>query len=231
MIRILNIETATKVCSVNIAANGKIIAERETNGIFNHAEKLAVFIQELLAETKMEANELDAIAVSEGPGSYTGLRIGVSTAKGICFGIQKPLIAISTLASIAHNFLEHHSVEDGHLICPMIDARRMEVYTTFYNSKLEVIKEVSPLILDENSWDNYQNFEAIYLIGDAALKCKTLWSNDNRIKVYEKFEATAKGMSTLSFEKFNQQKFESLAYFEPLYLKEFEAKISEKKMF
>ncbi|WP_233898020.1 tRNA (adenosine(37)-N6)-threonylcarbamoyltransferase complex dimerization subunit type 1 TsaB [Tenacibaculum piscium] len=220
---ILNIETATKNCSVCLAKNGQIIAIRELNdGNYSHAEKLHPFIQEILKEVNLTSKDIDAVAVSKGPGSYTGLRIGVSAAKGMCFAIDKPLISIGTLHSLAH----YISVDDG-LIIPMLDARRMEVYSAVYDSKYKEIREIKAEIIDNNSFKEELSQGKVYFLGDGALKCKDIILHENAIFIEDKFPSS-KEMAVLSFDKYQKSDTEDVAYFEPFYLKDFIA-IPEKK--
>jgi tRNA threonylcarbamoyladenosine biosynthesis protein TsaB len=215
MCYILNIETSTKNCSVSIAKNGKNIAVKEmANEGYSHAEWLHVFIEELLSETNLIAKNLNAIAVSQGPGSYTGLRIGVSAAKGLCFALDIPLIAIDTLAVLANQVKVENS-----LIIPMIDARRMEVYSAIFNSDLEKIRAVEAEILDENSFSEIN--ENIYLIGDCQEKVKTVLSDKKFIFLEDKIFPSSKEMAILSYQKFKNNDFVDVAYFEPYYLKDF----------
>ena len=165
---ILNIETATKNCSVSISIDGEIIALKEFNdGNYSHAEVLHSFIIDIVKEANIRLNDLDAIAVSKGPGSYTGLRIGVSAAKGFCFALEKPLIAVDTLTSLAHAI----SIEEG-IIIPLLDARRMEVYAAIFDNKYQQIREISAEIIDESSFSEYLNHQKVYFLGDGALKFK-----------------------------------------------------------
>ncbi|MGY0407409.1 MAG: tRNA (adenosine(37)-N6)-threonylcarbamoyltransferase complex dimerization subunit type 1 TsaB, partial [Polaribacter sp.] len=167
---ILNIETATKNCSVNIAKNGVILAIKElNNGNYSHAEVLHPFIVAILKEAGIASKKIDAVAVSKGPGSYTGLRIGVSAAKGLCFAFDKPLISIETLTSLAHSI----SVDKG-LLVPMLDARRMEVYAAIYNANYEQIREIKAEIINKDSFANYLDSNLIYFLGDGAEKCKEI---------------------------------------------------------
>ncbi len=220
---ILNIETATKNCSVCLAENGEVLAIRELNdGNYSHAEKLHPFIQELLSEAKITSNDIGAVAVSKGPGSYTGLRIGVSAAKGMCFAIDKPLISIETLKSLAYSI----SVEKG-LIIPMLDARRMEVYFAVYNSTYEEVREIKAEIIDENSFKEELMKGKVYFLGDGAAKCKDVITHDNAIFIDDEFPS-AKQMAVLSYDKYKISDIEDVAYFEPFYLKDFVA-IPEKK--
>ena len=214
MAYILNLETSTKNCSVSLAKNGETILCKEiAEQGYSHAEKLHVFIEEIVNEANLNFSEIKAVAVSKGPGSYTGLRIGVSAAKGLCYALQIPLISIDTMQVLAKkaNF-------DG-LIVPMIDARRMEVYSAIFDKNHNKIKEVEAEILTENS---YQDFDqTIYFVGDCQEKCQTVLIKDNFKFLPEIVFPSANEMSQLSFEKFQNNDFEDVAYFEPFYLKDF----------
>lgn len=212
---ILNIETATKNCSVSLAKNGETILCKEmAEQGYSHAERLHVFIEEILKETGIKFQDLKAIAVSKGPGSYTGLRIGVSAAKGFCYALDIPLISVDTLQVLAKQVV----VENG-LIVPMIDARRMEVYSAVFDANHNKIMEVQAEILTENSY--LEMTEAIYFIGDCQEKCKTVLLKDNFHFLPEIVFPSAKEMSGLSYDKFLKNNFEDVAYFEPFYLKDF----------
>ena len=215
MALILNIETATKNCSIALAKEGKTIAIREiATQNFSHAEKLHVFIEELFAETNLKLQDLSAIAVSQGPGSYTGLRIGVSAAKGLCYALSVPLIAVDTLELLARKIL----ITDG-IIVPMIDARRMEVFCAFFDSKYAKIKETKAEIIDETSYQDIS--ETMHLIGDGAIKFKDVLT-DKKFQYYPEIEfPSANEMSIVSFQKFQNKQLEDVAYFEPFYLKDF----------
>lgn len=219
---ILNIETATKNCSVALAKEGKIILCKEiAEEGYSHAERLHVFIETILHEASISFKDLVAIAVSQGPGSYTGLRIGVSAAKGFCYALDIPLIAIDTLQVLAKQV----NVASG-LIIPMIDARRMEVYSAIFNPNFEKIRSVEAEIITENSFEDLK--ETLYFVGDCATKCKIVLTNENYIFLENIVYPSAKEMSLLSFEKFEANDFENLAYFEPNYLKEFMTTVSKK---
>ncbi len=222
---ILCIETSTAVCSVALVDKGDVIAMRESLNGQNHAEKITVFIDEMMKETRMSYKELDAVAVSMGPGSYTGLRIGVSTAKGFCYAMEKPLIAVDTLAALASGFISSQlsaiSYQPSAIFCPMIDARRMEVYSAFFNEKLERISETEAIIIDENSFSDLKENHHLYLFGDGADKLATLFENDENITVVEKFHCSAAYMATLAEKAFKNKDFVDAAYFEPFYLKNF----------
>lgn len=219
---ILNIETATKNCSVALAKEGiTLICKEIAEEGYSHAERLHVFIEEVIKEAGISFQDLSAVAVSQGPGSYTGLRIGVSAAKGFCFALKIPLIAIDTLQILASQV----KIKDG-LIVPMIDARRMEVYSAIYNSKFEKKREVEAEIIDENSFDEIQ--ETIYFVGDCAQKCKEILTKANFIFLENIKYPSAKEMGLLSFKKFKKNETEDLAYFEPYYLKDFMITVSKK---
>ena len=215
MAYILNIETSTKNCSVSIAQDGNTLLCKEiAEQGYSHAEKLHVFIEEILKETAITVQDLKAIAVSKGPGSYTGLRIGVSTAKGLCYALGIPLISIDTLQVLAKQVV----VENG-LVVPMIDARRMEVYSAVFDTNHKKIMEVQAEILTEESYAEIT--EAIYFIGDCQEKCKTVLTKNNFHFLPEIIFPSATEMSALSYEKFTKNDFEDVAYFEPFYLKDF----------
>ncbi len=215
MAYILNIETATKNCSVSLAKDGQTIALKElATENFSHAEKLHVFIDEVLSQAKIKLQDLSAVAVSKGPGSYTGLRIGVSSVKGLCYALNIPMIAVDTLTSLAHQI----KIEKG-IIIPMIDARRMEVYSAFFNSKWEEIRETQAEVIDENSYADVS--ETIHLVGDGALKLKEILTDEKFIFHDNVVFPSANEMSKLSFEKYKKSDFVDVAYFEPFYLKDF----------
>ena len=225
---ILCIETSTAVCSVALVENGKVIALRESLDGQNHAEKITIFIDEVMKEANMSYRDLDAVATSMGPGSYTGLRIGVSTAKGLCYAMEKPLIAVDTLAAMAYGFkdykttrLQDYKLESTDILCPMIDARRMEVYSAFFNEQLERISETNAIIIDENSFMEMKQNNHLYLFGDGADKLASLFENDENITVVEKFHCSAAYMAELADKAFKNNDFVDTAYFEPFYLKNF----------
>lgn len=214
MTYILNIETATKNCSVSLAKNGETFLCKEiAEQGYSHAEKLHVFIEEIVNEANVNFSEIKAVAVSKGPGSYTGLRIGVSAAKGLCYALQIPLISIDTMQVLAKK-----AVVDG-LIVPMIDARRMEVYSAIFDKNHNKIKDVEAEVLTENSYQDYN--ETVYFVGDCQEKCQTVLTKENFIFLPEIVFPSANEMSILSFEKFQDNDFEDVAYFEPFYLKDF----------
>lgn len=215
MAYILNIETATKNCSVSIAKDGKtIICKEIAEQGYSHAEKLHVFISEVLKEAKIDFSDLTAIAVSQGPGSYTGLRIGVSAAKGLCYALNIPLIAVDTMEILASAI----SVENG-VIVPMIDARRMEVYSAIFSLDKSKIRDTKAEIIDEESFSEIT--ETIHFVGDGALKCQEILNSDKFVYHPEIIFPSAEQMSVLSFEKYKKSDTVDVAYFEPFYLKDF----------
>ena len=215
MVYILNIETATKNCSVSLSKNGQTVALKElSEEQFNHAEKLHLFVKEILASESISFADLNAVAVSKGPGSYTGLRIGVSAAKGLCYALNIPLIAVDTLAVLA----EKISIDSG-MIVPMIDARRMEVFTQMFDKDFNVLSTAEALIVDENAFTDMT--ENMHLIGDGALKCKTVLTDNKFIYHEDVVYPSANEMSRISYIKYVENTFEDVAYFEPYYLKNF----------
>jgi len=216
---LLCIETATTVCSVCVTADDKILAYKEINNGFSHAENLHIFIQDVLKEANLSIKQINAVAISKGPGSYTGLRIGVSTAKGLCYALQIPLISIDTLQSMAYA-VAHIKSEDA-LYCPMLDARRMEVYCAVYDKNLESIKPVNALVVDEKSIDIFNLHKTIYFFGDGMPKVKQLLQTNKNALFIDDIFPSAKNMAALAFTKFSKKLFEDVAYFEPFYLKEF----------
>ncbi len=229
MALILNLETATKVCSVALAKDGDLLSFKEVNGDYSHAENLTPFIAAVLKEANLTLSQLDAIAVSKGPGSYTGLRIGVSTAKGLCYSLDKPLIAINTLEHTAFACMQLHGT-GTELYCPMIDARRMEVYCAIYNSSMAVISATAAEIIDENSFQNLLLENRIYFFGDGANKCRSEFSGTPNALFIDDLYPSAKNMLALSERAFNKNQFENVAYFEPYYLKEFVAGKKKKSL-
>jgi tRNA threonylcarbamoyladenosine biosynthesis protein TsaB len=224
---ILNIETATGVCSVALARDGQLIGLKESNKKNSHSSVLTLFMDEVIKTAGVALSDLDAVAVSEGPGSYTGLRIGVATAKGLCYALEKPLIGVRTLQAMALG-MPHPPTpspsregENNILYCPMIDARRMEVYCAIFDEKGNEIRETRAEIMNENSFMEYLVKNRVVFAGDGALKCWPLFEKDPNAIFFEDFQASAKFMISLSEEKFSKKKFEDLAYFEPYYLKDF----------
>ena len=222
---ILHIETSTKNCSVSIANCGELISLKEINtGDYSHAEMLHPLIKEALLESKLTIKEIEAVAVGKGPGSYTGLRIGVSAAKGLCFANDIPLISINSLEILAHST----TIDKGYII-PMIDARRMEVYSAIYDESYTLIRETKADIIDEHSFcDKLQN-HTVYFLGDGAEKCKETIVHKNAVFIKNAFPS-AKEMTQLSYDKYKENKTEDIAYFEPFYLKNFVATQEKKKI-
>jgi tRNA threonylcarbamoyladenosine biosynthesis protein TsaB len=215
MCLILHLETATKSCSVALSKDGELLALKESNDSeYSHGENLTLYISSVLSAANVSIKDLNAISVTSGPGSYTGLRIGASTAKGICFALEIPLISIDALLNLA--FIAKANGILGNL-CPMIDARRMEVYSTIFDTDLNSIKALSADVLDENS---YHEFEPFTYFGDGAEKMATVWQDKNRTFAHG-ILSSANGHVQLAFKKFNSNDFENVAYFEPMYLKDF----------
>ncbi|REH00224.1 tRNA (adenosine(37)-N6)-threonylcarbamoyltransferase complex dimerization subunit type 1 TsaB [Flavobacterium aquicola] len=220
---ILNIETATKNCSVALAKDGKTVLCKEiAEEGYSHAERLHVFIEEIINEAGIQMKDLAAIAVSQGPGSYTGLRIGVSAAKGLCYALNIPLIAVDTLQALASKV----TITEG-LIVPMIDARRMEVYSAVFSAALEKKREVLAEVIDEDSFKDFA--EKLYFIGDCNEKCKIVLAKENFIFLDEIKYPSANEMSSLSFDKYKKSDTVDVAYFEPYYLKDFLITTSKNK--
>jgi len=214
---IICIETATTNCSVAIAHNGKTLAVKEDyNGSYSHAEKLHVFIQEILEENNLKLSNLDAVAISKGPGSYTGLRIGVSAAKGLCFSLDIPLISVPTLTSLANQ------VEQKGIVIPMLDARRMEVYAAVFNLAKEQILKTSAIILEPDSFQEYLEGDQVYFIGSGVEKFQKICRHPNANFIENKLPS-AREMVEIAVAKYKISDFEDVAYFEPYYLKDFMA--------
>lgn len=222
---ILCLETATQVCSVALAKNNKIVAIRESKEHNSHSSLITIFIKEVMKESGYQLNELDAIAVSKGPGSYTGLRIGVSTAKGLCFSLDKPLIAIETLegmASYQSTQLAQTKGNEKSLLVPMIDARRMEVYMAIFDAKGQRQTITSAEIITTTFFDD-KSSNSILLFGDGAPKFKELLQENKNISILENFDTSAAHLILPALERLKNEEFEDLAYFEPYYLKTFVA--------
>jgi len=213
---LLNIETSTKVCSVSLALNGEVLASKEESSEkYIHSEKLNVFIEELFTQVDYQLKDLAAICVSKGPGSYTGLRIGVSCAKGFCYALDIPLISIDSLSVLARGYLNDNLINANTILMPMIDARRMEVYTAVFNHKAEIQTSISAEVIDAEFFNTNKE---IVLIGDGAKKFNSVIPSNVRI---ENHLSSSKGMASLSYLKFSKKEFEDVAYFEPYYLKSF----------
>ena len=223
MSRILHIETSTDVCSVCFADDGEIISIRETGMERSHASILTVYIEEILHELQTQNMCLDAVAVSMGPGSYTGLRIGISAAKGICYGLEIPLIAIPTLEAMCIGALKQYKISgENALLMPMIDARRMEVYLAIYDFQLKKIKDTCAQVIDRESFQELLSTQRLYLFGTGAAKLKDTISHEN-IRFLDNVTMSSEYMITIALKRYRQKQFEDVAYFEPYYLKDFVA--------
>ena len=216
MITILSIETATKNCSVSLSVTGEVIACKEiAEENFSHAEKLHVFVEEILKENNKTLKDLSAIAISQGPGSYTGLRIGVSSVKGLCYGLSIPLIALDSLEILARQV----EVTEG-LIVPMLDARRMEVFSAVFDKEYNKLSEIEAIVIDENSFNQYKGTK-LHLIGDGAMKCKETLGTEGFMYYPEITYPSASEMGVMAYDKYVKEEFVDVAYFEPFYLKDF----------
>ena len=226
---ILNIETATEVCSVVVAVDGQIIYQKvETQGP-SHAVLLGQFVDVAVRGLRSKNIQLDAVAVSCGPGSYTGLRIGVSEAKGLCFGLNIPLIALSSLKIMANSVLKNNNIESDVLLCPMIDARRMEVYDVLLNDKLEEVRPVMADIISNDSFVDFFDNNRILFFGNGAGKCKDVLENEKALFLDDIYPS-AEYMIDLAEIAYVKNEFEDVAYFEPFYLKEFVATTPKNKV-
>ncbi|MBR0322211.1 MAG: tRNA (adenosine(37)-N6)-threonylcarbamoyltransferase complex dimerization subunit type 1 TsaB [Bacteroidales bacterium] len=230
MERILLIESSTSLCSVALAEGGAITSYKESSAPKAHASLTAVFIRDILSERGITLNDCDAVCVSMGPGSYTGLRVGVSTAKGLCFGSGKPLMAVGTLDTLVAQAREIPGL-DGDLkyVIPMIDARRMEVYTAVFTPEGKQLTETAPAIIDENSFAEQLEQGVCLFIGDGAGKCADVIRHPNAHFIQCNPKASAMLIPAIS--AYKEKRFEDVAYFEPFYLKEFVATVSKKKLF
>lgn len=230
MERIILIETATALCSTALAEDGEIVSYRESSEPRSHASLTAVFVKEMLDERGCGVKDCSAVCVSMGPGSYTGLRVGVSTAKGLCFGAGIPLLAVGTLDILAGQAVMEDMLPEGcRYIVPMIDARRMEVYTAVFTPDGKQITETAPLVVTEESFGQYLEEGPVLFIGDGAGKCADVIRHENAhfVQCCPKASAMARAAST----EYKEKRFKDVAYFEPFYLKEFVATTSKKKLF
>jgi tRNA threonylcarbamoyladenosine biosynthesis protein TsaB len=216
---ILNIDTSFEYCSVSVFKKGKFLNYKETKEKNDHSSQIALLTNMLLKELNITAKDLSAIAINKGPGSYTGLRIGTSFAKGICYALNIPLIAIDSLEILAKDFLLKYPNDNVDYICPMIDARRMEVYTSIFDKNLKQLFPSKPLVLDSQSFKEFQDYK-IAFIGNGAAKFKFLVNHDN-FYFYQNLYPNSIAIGHLSFLYYKNKKFEDIAYFEPQYLKEF----------
>ena len=234
MATILCIETGTDICSVGIARDGEIVSMLESSEGRDHARKVGVFVDELLHSTGITPDEIDAVAVGKGPGSYTGLRIGVSFAKGLCYGLQKPMIAIGSLDALVAVAREEHkagivTIEDWDkaCLCPMVDARRMEVYAQIFDSEGNALTEVAAEVVTEESFAKWRNEGQFVIFGNGAAKCAEALSDATLINI----TPSVRGIAPLAQRAFDEGRFEDIAYFEPFYLKDFVVTTSKKKLF
>lgn len=212
---ILHIETATKVCSVALSKDGKLLNLKENNSAeYSHGENLTTYIKDVLTASNYSLNDLSAVAVTSGPGSYTGLRIGVSTAKGLCYALEIPLIAVDALLSLAKIAQAKH---EGKNLCALIDARRMEVFSAIYTPELRLLKPISADVIDE---DTYTEIDSFVYFGDGASKLQALWENKN-YTIDATIHSSARGQIEEAYRKFLANEVEDVAYFEPFYLKDF----------
>ena len=230
---ILCVETGTDICSVGIARDGELMSLRESDQGRDHAKQVAVFVDELLRETGVKPDELDAVAVGMGPGSYTGLRIGVSFAKGLCYGLNIPLLAVGSLEALTDVAIKDYEagiiqVEgwDEALLCPMVDARRMEVYAQIFNSRCEAQSEVSAEIITEDSFSQWRAKGKLVIFGNGAAKCQEMLPD----AIYIDVAPSARGLTRIAHQLFEAGKTVDIAYFEPFYLKDFVVIPSKKKL-
>lgn len=227
MATILHIETSTDVCSVAVSEDGQVIFQQDNHSGRNHAEQLGSMVDEALSFTDSHAIPFDAVAVSCGPGSYTGLRIGVSMAKGICYGRNLKLIAVPTLELLCVPVLLREIPEEDALLCPMIDARRMEVYAGVYTRGLKPVREIRADVVDAETYKEFLDQHPVYFFGNGAKKCMEAINHPNA-HLLEGIEPLAKWMQPLAEKRFLNDQFEDVAYFVPFYLKDFVAKMPKK---
>ena len=226
---IINIETATTVCSVAVSDNGKVIIDKVSYDGPSHASLLGVFVEDVVKESRSLGLKIDAVAVSSGPGSYTGLRIGVSMAKGLCFGYNVPLLSIPTLDILAYKAIKQIAPEDA-IFCAMLDARRMEVYSAIYNCTLDQIRDTEAEIITEDTYVHLLDKQTVCFFGSGAGKCKNLIKSQNAVFI-DDLHPLASDMIILSDKAYLERRYENVAYFEPFYLKDFVATVSKNKLF
>jgi len=224
---ILNIETSTNVCSAALSQDGTCIFNEEEHGDPNHAVKLGSFVDEAMSFAESHAIPIDAVAVSGGPGSYTGLRIGVSMAKGICYGLGIKLISVPTLELLTVPVLLYREIEEGALLCPMLDARRMEVYSAVYDRTLKEVRGVQADVVNAETYKKYLDYGPVYFFGNGACKCMETINHPNA-RLIKGIEPQAKNMFPIAEKRIAQETFEDIAYFVPFYLKDFVAKTPKK---
>lgn len=226
---ILNIETSTSVCSVALSADGKVLMEKSSFEGPSHAALLGVYVEEALSAAKAKGVKPEAVAVSSGPGSYTGLRIGVSVAKGLCFGSDIPLISVHTLETLAVAAMKQVAAEKDMLYCAMLDARRMEVYAAIYDSELREVRGVAADIVDAATYASYLEKGKVCFFGNGAAKCRDVIASPNAVFL-DGVHPLAENMIPLAEKAFAEGRFEDVAYFEPFYLKEFQATVAKNKV-
>lgn len=229
MATLLNLETSTTLCSVAVSKDGMVVFNKQSEDGPSHATLLGQYVEEATAFVRANNMKLDAVAVSCGPGSYTGLRIGVSTAKGLCYALDVPLIAVNTLELLACTLLFDDQTDEDALLCPMIDARRMEVYAAIYDRSLQALRPVSADIIDESSYSSFLENNKICFFGNGAEKCRTTITHSNaRFKTG--VHPVAQNMVALAEKSFRESSFVDIAYFEPFYLKDFVATVAKNKV-
>jgi tRNA threonylcarbamoyladenosine biosynthesis protein TsaB len=223
---ILCIDTATEVCSVALFDKNKLLVLNEITDGNMHASALTGLVEKTISEANITLKQLNAICISKGPGSYTGLRVGVSTAKGLCYGLNIPLISVNTLQGIAGVYMQQNP-ENTFSVCPMIDARRMEVYAAIFDSRLHELKPTEAVIINEQSFADELNEQQIVFIGNGAAKCKSTIMHPRAVFVDE-IRCSAMGLGEFAYQQYRENKFEDVAYFEPFYLKDFIGTIPKK---
>ena len=230
---ILCIETGTDICSVGVASDGELISLRESDEGRDHAKKVGVFVDELLRETGISPDELDAVAVGMGPGSYTGLRIGVSFAKGLCYGLGIPLVAVGSLDAMAAVAIEDNDAGildvdnwENAVLCPMVDARRMEVYTRLFDAKGNALSDVTAEVVTEQTFADVRRERQLVMFGNGAAKCREVLHDATYINI----TPSARGLARLAEQRLSAGQIEDIAYFEPFYLKDFIVIPSKKKL-
>jgi tRNA threonylcarbamoyladenosine biosynthesis protein TsaB len=228
MALILSLETSAHNCSVALHSNGQLLSNESVAEPQAHASKLAYLIQSVLSKASVSIHELEAVAITSGPGSYTGLRIGTSTAKGLCYSLAVPLVAVNTLELLLHQGLTLSEKEN--LLCPMIDARRMEVYCTIADTNSTIIQPIEAKVIDENSFEDLLDKNRIVFYGDGAAKCKATLTHPNALFI-DHITPSAIALGQRATEKLKQAQVEDIIHFEPFYLKDFQAKKSSKALF
>ena len=230
---ILCIETGTDICSVGVARDGELVSLRESDEGRDHAKKVGVFVDELLRETGISPDELDAVAVGMGPGSYTGLRIGVSFAKGLCYGLGIPLVAVGSLDAMAAVAIEDYDAGildvdnwENAVLCPMVDARRMEVYTRLFDAKGNALSDVTAEVVTEQTFADVRRERQLVMFGNGAAKCREVLHDATYINI----TPSARGLARLAEQRLSAGQTEDIAYFEPFYLKDFIVIPSKKKL-